>query len=83
VKNGALNIVVGVNDHLYEARTHHPATAASCTTNCLAPVVKVLHESIGIKHGVITTVRSPRPRDRVGDPDASYFSIAGQLRTTE
>jgi glyceraldehyde 3-phosphate dehydrogenase len=56
VKEGALNIVVGVNDHLYEPDRHHLVTAASCTTNCLAPVVKVVHESIGIRHGVITTI---------------------------
>jgi glyceraldehyde 3-phosphate dehydrogenase len=56
VKEGALNVVVGVNDHLYQPAEHHLLTAASCTTNCLAPVVKVLHESIGIVHGVITTV---------------------------
>jgi glyceraldehyde 3-phosphate dehydrogenase len=53
---GALNIVMGVNDHLYDPLTHHLVTAASCTTNCLAPVVKVLHEGIGIRHGSITTV---------------------------
>jgi glyceraldehyde-3-phosphate dehydrogenase (arsenate-transferring) len=56
VKTGALNIVMGVNDHLYEPAKHRLLTAASCTTNCLAPVVKVIHESIGIKHGVITTI---------------------------
>lgn len=56
VKQGALNIVMGVNDHLYKPAEHHLLTAASCTTNCLAPVVKVLHEKIGIEHGVITTV---------------------------
>lgn len=56
VKEGALNIVMGVNDHLYDPAEHKLLTAASCTTNCLAPVVKVLHEKIGIKHGVITTV---------------------------
>ena len=56
VKSGALNIVVGVNDQLYEPSIHRLLTAASCTTNCLAPVVKVLHEAIGIKHGVITTL---------------------------
>jgi glyceraldehyde 3-phosphate dehydrogenase len=56
VKEGALNIVVGVNDHLYEPDKHHLLTAASCTTNCLAPVVKVVHEGIGIRHGVITTI---------------------------
>lgn len=56
VKSGALNIVVGVNDHLYDPGQHRLLTAASCTTNCLAPVVKVIHEAIGITHGVITTV---------------------------
>jgi len=56
VKQGALNLVMGVNDHLYEPSRHHLLTAASCTTNCLAPVVKVLHEQIGIRHGVITTI---------------------------
>ena len=56
VKEGALNIVVGVNDHLYEPDRHRLLTAASCTTNCLAPLVKVIHEGIGIRHGVITTV---------------------------
>ena len=56
VKEGALNVVVGVNDHLYRPDEHHLLTAASCTTNCLAPVVKVLHEGIGIRHGVITTI---------------------------
>jgi glyceraldehyde 3-phosphate dehydrogenase len=56
VKSGALNIVMGVNDHLYEPGQHRLLTAASCTTNCLAPVVKVIHESIGVTHGVITTI---------------------------
>ncbi|WP_305042862.1 ArsJ-associated glyceraldehyde-3-phosphate dehydrogenase [Geoalkalibacter sp.] len=56
VKQGALNVVMGVNDHLYDPQTHHLLTAASCTTNCLAPLVKVLHEKIGIEHGIITTI---------------------------
>ncbi|MBD2392871.1 ArsJ-associated glyceraldehyde-3-phosphate dehydrogenase [Cyanobacterium aponinum FACHB-4101] len=56
VKENALNVVVGVNDHLYNPEKHHLLTAASCTTNCLAPVVKVIHEGLGIKHGVITTI---------------------------
>jgi glyceraldehyde 3-phosphate dehydrogenase len=56
VKAGALNVVMGVNDHLYAPATHHLLTATSCTTNCLAPVVKVVHETIGIRHGVVTTV---------------------------
>jgi glyceraldehyde 3-phosphate dehydrogenase len=56
---GVLNIVVGVNDHLYDAAQHRIVTAASCTTNCLAPVVKVVHEAIGIRHGQITTIHDP------------------------
>ena len=56
VKDGALNVVVGVNDDEYRPDRHHLLTAASCTTNCLAPIVKVIHEGIGIAHGVITTV---------------------------
>ena len=55
-EEGVLNIVVGVNDHLYDPEKHHLITAASCTTNCLAPVVKVIHEKFGIRHGVITTI---------------------------
>lgn len=53
---GILNIVMGVNDDIYDPDTHHIVTAASCTTNCLAPVVKVIHQSLGIKHGMITTI---------------------------
>ena len=56
VRHGALNIVMGVNDHLYQPASHHLVTAASCTTNCLAPVVKVMHEEIGIRHGTMTTI---------------------------
>jgi len=56
VKEDAFNVVVGVNDHLYDPEKHHILTAASCTTNCLAPVVKVIQEGLGIKHGVITTI---------------------------
>lgn len=57
VKDGdAANIVYGVNDEIYDADRHQIVTAASCTTNCLAPVVKVIHENLGIKHGSITTI---------------------------
>lgn len=56
VKEGALNVVVGCNDHLYDPAVNHLLTAASCTTNCIAPVVKVIHETFGIKHGMITTL---------------------------
>jgi len=58
VKDGPLNIVMGVNDHLYNAEVHHLVTAASCTTNCIAPVIKVIHEKFGIRHGAITTVHN-------------------------
>ncbi len=51
-----LNVVVGVNDDRYDPGVHDVVTAASCTTNCLAPVVKVLHEAIGIERGSITTL---------------------------
>ncbi|MEM1295805.1 MAG: ArsJ-associated glyceraldehyde-3-phosphate dehydrogenase [Verrucomicrobiota bacterium] len=56
VKLGALNVVMGVNDYLYDPTTHNLLTAASCTTNCLAPVVKVIRDGLGIKHGSITTI---------------------------
>ena len=52
----AINIVYGINHDLYRAKEHDIVTAASCTTNCIAPVVKVLHENLGIKHGSITTI---------------------------
>jgi glyceraldehyde 3-phosphate dehydrogenase len=56
VKGDALNIVMGVNDQWYHPDEHHLLTAASCTTNCLAPIVKVMHEGLGIRHGMITTI---------------------------
>lgn len=54
--NGALNLVYGVNHHDYDPAVHDLLTAASCTTNCLAPVVKVMHERVGIVHGTMTTI---------------------------
>ncbi|RTL50074.1 MAG: type I glyceraldehyde-3-phosphate dehydrogenase [Bradyrhizobiaceae bacterium] len=63
----ALNIVVGVNDRLYNPERHRLLTAASCTTNCLAPVVKVIHEALGIKHGQITTIHDPTNTNVVVD----------------
>lgn len=62
-----LNVVVGVNDHLYDPTRHRIVTAASCTTNCLAPVVKVVHEAIGIRHGQITTIHDPTNTNVVVD----------------
>ncbi len=55
-EEGVLNIVMGVNDDLYDPEQYPIVTAASCTTNCLAPVVKVVHEKLGIKHGSMTTI---------------------------
>lgn len=55
-EEGVLNIVMGVNDDLYDPEQYPIVTAASCTTNCLAPVVKVVHEQLGIKHGSMTTI---------------------------
>lgn len=55
-EEGVLNVVMGVNQHLYDPALHPIVTAASCTTNCLAPVVKVIHEKLGIKHGSMTTI---------------------------
>jgi glyceraldehyde 3-phosphate dehydrogenase len=66
-ESGALNLVVGVNDHLFDPARHRLLTAASCTTNCLAPVVKVLHEAIGIRHGQITTIHDPTNTNVVVD----------------
>lgn len=55
-EEGVLNVVMGVNHHLYDKAVHPIVTAASCTTNCLAPAVKVIHEALGIKHGSMTTI---------------------------
>ena len=65
--DSVLNVVVGVNHHLYDPARHRIVTAASCTTNCLAPVVKVVHEAIGIRHGQITTIHDPTNTNVVTD----------------
>lgn len=64
---GVLNIVVGVNHDRYDPARDRIVTAASCTTNCLAPVVKVVHESLGIRHGQITTIHDPTNTNLVVD----------------
>lgn len=64
---GVLNIVVGINHEAYDPARDHIVTAASCTTNCLAPVVKVVHESLGIRHGQITTIHDPTNTNLVVD----------------
>jgi len=57
--DSALNVVMGCNEHLYDHTQFDIVTAASCTTNCIAPVVKVLQEKIGIESGLITTIHAP------------------------
>ena len=66
---GALNIVYGVNHHLYDG-SQSLVTAASCTTNCLAPIVKVIHESLGIRHGSITTIHDVTNTQTIADRPA-------------
>ena len=63
----ALNIVVGVNDHLYNHEKNHLITGASCTTNCIAPIIKVLLKNFEIKHGVITTIHDVTNTQRMVD----------------
>ncbi len=57
-KNEDITIVMGVNDKSYNSSKHHIISNASCTTNCLAPIVKVLNDSFGVKHGIMTTIHS-------------------------
>jgi glyceraldehyde 3-phosphate dehydrogenase len=59
--------VMGVNDELYDPRNHHLVSNASCTTNCLAPVVRVLHDSFGMEHGLMTTIHSYTADQRLVD----------------
>jgi glyceraldehyde 3-phosphate dehydrogenase len=70
VKGEAQNIVMGVNDHVYDPKKHRLLTNASCTTNCLAPIVKVIHEGLGIENGAITTIHDATNTQSVVDrPD--------------
>ncbi|MBX2880978.1 MAG: ArsJ-associated glyceraldehyde-3-phosphate dehydrogenase [Granulosicoccus sp.] len=67
----AANLVYGVNHHSYDPASHKIVTAASCTTNCLAPVIKVVHENIGIRHGSITTLHDVTNTQTIVDRPAS------------
>ena len=67
VKDGPPNIVMGVNDNAFDLRDHAIVTAASCTTNALAPIVRVLHDEIGIKKGLVTTIHDPSNTQSVHD----------------
>ncbi|MDP7469997.1 MAG: type I glyceraldehyde-3-phosphate dehydrogenase [Dehalococcoidia bacterium] len=57
-KNEDLTVVLGVNDYMYDPAKHHVLSNASCTTNCIAPVVKVLHESFGLVRGLMSTIHA-------------------------
>ncbi len=66
--NPDVTVALGVNfDEAYEADQHHVISNASCTTNCLAPVAKVLHETVGIKHGLMTTIHAYTADQRLQD----------------
>ena len=58
MKDADVTVVLGVNGDAYDPESHHVISNASCTTNCLAPVVKVLHDVVGVRHGVMTTVHA-------------------------
>ncbi len=66
-KDADVSVVMGVNDNMYDGSKHDVISAASCTTNCLAPAVKVLHESFGIKSGLVTTIHSYTMSQRILD----------------
>jgi len=81
VKDGTLNIVMGVNDHLYNPDQHDIVTAASCTTNCIAPVVDVIHREFAIRHGSMTTIHDITNTQRILDeyhPDLRRARACGQ-----
>lgn len=66
-KNEDITIVMGVNEHVYDPEKHHVISNASCTTNCLAPVAKVLNDAFGINYGLMTTVHSYTMDQRILD----------------
>ncbi len=66
-KNEDITIVMGVNEDKYDPANHHVVSNASCTTNCLAPVAKVIHETFGIKEGLMTTVHAYTNDQRILD----------------
>jgi len=79
-KGEDITICVGVNDEKYDASEHHIISNASCTTNCLSPVAKVLHESFGIEHGLMTTIHSYTNDQKLLDlphPDLRRTRAAG------
>src|SRR5204863_9815842 len=75
-KNEHVTLVLGVNDAAYDPAKHHIVSNASCTTNCLAPVVKVLHESFGVQKGQMTTIHSYTNDQNVLDFQHRHMSRA-------
>ena len=75
-KNEDITIVMGVNEEAYDPAAHHVISNASCTTNCLAPVAKVLDASFGIKRGLMTTIHSYTNDQRTLDRDHKDFRRA-------
>ncbi|PWE29491.1 type I glyceraldehyde-3-phosphate dehydrogenase [Pararhodobacter marinus] len=78
---GALNLVYGINHDLYDPAQHTIVTAASCTTNCLAPVVKVIHDALGIRHGSITTIHDVTNTQTIVDRPAKDMRRARSALT--
>mgnify|MGYP001587011695 FL=1 len=66
-KNPDITIVMGVNEKKYDKKKHHIVSNASCTTNCLAPVVKILHDNFGVKRGFMTTIHAYTADQRLVD----------------
>ena len=62
-----VTLVLGVNDDAYDLDNHHVVSNASCTTNCLGPVARVLHDSVGIESGIMTTIHAYTPDQRLQD----------------
>lgn len=79
--DNVLNVVMGVNDESYDPARHHLLTAASCTTNCLAPVVKIIHENFTIRHGQMTTIHDPTTSNVVIDAPVSDLRRARSALT--
>lgn len=81
VKGGAPNVVVGVNDGSVDFANERVVSAASCTTNCLAPVTRVLHDAIGIERGLVTTIHNPTNTQQVVDAPNSDVRRARAAQT--
>jgi len=82
-KGPDFSVVLGVNDELYDPARHHIISNASCTTNCLAPLAKVLHQTFGIKKGWMTTIHSYNQRPAAARPAAQGSAPGARRRTLD